>query len=187
MRSEKRNVEVSSESFVSMAVHAGQNATTVVHGILMGHFDQKITKIIKAIPVCHETPTKPLLQTALALASSADQGMVVVGWYIAPEKLDDKNPGPVPLRIVSNITTDEYEPVLILLDNDALVACLTGEAQKENVVKGFVKDFGQQWLEPVTLRISDEAKAVEVARSAFSDGIQVVDLTDHFEDSTRDW
>lgn len=170
-----------------MALHAGQNPTCEVHGLLMGSSSDDVTLVTKAIPVCHETPSKPLLETALSLASTAEEDLVTVGWYTAPKRLDDKHPGPVPLRITANLATSDVEPVLLMIDNDALAVCLTAARPKDEVVRGFGKDFGQQWLEALSLSISDEEKTFAAACSAFSTGITVVDLVDHFKDMKRDW
>eukprot|EP00547_Thalassionema_nitzschioides_P016751 CAMPEP_0194234202 /NCGR_PEP_ID=MMETSP0158-20130606/1974_1 /TAXON_ID=33649 /ORGANISM="Thalassionema nitzschioides, Strain L26-B" /LENGTH=201 /DNA_ID=CAMNT_0038967303 /DNA_START=32 /DNA_END=633 /DNA_ORIENTATION=- len=187
MNSKKKNVDVSAEAFVSMAIHAGQNPTNEVHGLLLGSSNKDMILVTKAVPVCHEIPTKPLLETALSLASSSEEDLVIIGWYTAPKRLDDKHPGPVPLRIAANLPTSDVEPVLLMIDNDALALCLTDENPKDDVVKGFGKDFGQQWLEPLSLSVTNEKKAFEAATSAFSNGIPVVDLVDHFEDTKRDW
>lgn len=182
----KTTVEVSPESFVSMVLHAGENPTTVVHGLLMGSFKGDKILVTKAIPVCHETPTKPLLETALGLAGALSEE-TVVGWYTAPERLTDTHPGPVALRIAANMATDKTEPVLIVLDNEGLAACLTGDSSA-SVLKGLGKDFGQQWLEPLSLKVTNESKASAAASSAFKGAIQVVDLVNHLEDAaSSDW
>jgi Uncharacterised protein family (UPF0172) len=183
----KSNVDVAPEAFVAMVLHAAQNPTTVVHGLLMGTFKGNTVHVIKAIPVCHETPTTPLLETALGLAGAVLEESCV-GWYTAPERLGDTQPGPVALRIASNMATiDNAEPVLIVLDNEGLVACLKGESTP-NVMKALGKDFGQQWMEPLALKVISEPKARAAAKSAFAEGIQVVDLANHMDDeSFPDW
>lgn len=170
-----------------MVLHAAQNPTTVVHGLLVGSVKSNTIHVVKAIPVCHETPTTPLLETALGLAGAALEESVV-GWYTAPERLGDTQPGPVALRIASSMaTTDNVEPILVVLDNEGLVACLKGESQS-NVMNGFGKDFGQQWMEPLPLKVISEPKARAAAKSAFDEGIRVVDLVNHMDDeSFPDW
>jgi hypothetical protein len=183
----KSNVDVSPESFVSMVLHAAQHPTTVVHGLLLGSFKGNTVHVVKAIPVCHETPTTPLLETALGLAGAALEESVV-GWYTAPERLGDTQPGPVALRIASSMATiDNTDPVLVVLDNEGIVSCLKGES-KSNVMFAFGKDFGQQWMEPLPLKVISEPKARAAAKSAFDDGIRVVDLVNHMDDeSFTDW
>mmetsp|Transcript_23089 Transcript_23089/g.38163 ORF Transcript_23089/g.38163 Transcript_23089/m.38163 type:complete len:213 (+) Transcript_23089:112-750(+) len=191
----KNSVEVSPESFVSMVLHAGQNPTTVVHGLLLGSFSGNDKVVItKAIPVCHETPTKPLLEIALGIVSaSADGKDVVVGWYTAPERLTDTQPGPVALRIAANLGSDDAskEPVLLVLDNAALADCLKGDdSSKDAVIKAFGKDFGQQWMDPLDkITVTKESKARAAAASAFSNAdIVIVDLVNHLEDDgAADW
>jgi hypothetical protein len=185
----KNSVTVSAESFVSMALHAGQNPTTVVHGLLLGSFSSGKVTVTKAIPICHETPTKPLLEIALGLVDTDKD--VVVGWYTAPERLDDLEAGPVALRIVANLASDNAteEPVLLVLDNALLAKCLTGKSDTSApVIKAFGKDFGQQWMEPLD-KIYIPSKVQAAAASAFSsDSIKIVDLVNHLEDdAAEEW
>lgn len=178
----KNAVEVSPESFVTMVLHAAQNPTTVVHGLVMGSVKGNTIHVTKAIPVCHETPTAPLLETALGLAG-AELKETVVGWYTAPERLTDTQPGPVAMRVAANMATDTMEPVLIVLDNQGLAACIRGDPTP-CVMKGFGKDFGLQWMEPLALKVISESKASAAAKSAYEAKISVIDLVNHMEDET---
>lgn len=180
----KQSVEVSPDAFVSMVLHAGQNPTTVVHGFLVGSTTNGTVKVTKAIPVCHETPSRPLLETAMGLLAED-----VVGWYTAPERLSDTHPGPVALRIAASLAdASKDEPVLIVLDNEELATCLRGENPKGSVLKGLGKDFGQQWLEPLSLNVTNESKTHAAASSAFEGDIKVVDLVNHLDDDDHpDW
>jgi hypothetical protein len=175
-------VEVSPESFVSMVLHAARNPTSVVHGLLLGSCKGNAIQVTKAIPICHETPTAPLLETALGL-TGAMLDETVVGWYTAPERLTDTQPGPVVMRIAANMATDKLEPVLIVLDNEGLAATLSGDFT-HCVMKGFGKDIGLQWMEPLTLKVTSESKARDAAKSAYEGKIRVVDMVDHMEDET---
>ena len=176
----KNAVEVSPESFVTMVLHAAQNPTTVVHGLLMGSIKDNTINVTKAIPVCHETPTAPLLETALAFAGATLEDSVV-GWYTAPERLTETQPGPVAMRIAANMATNQIEPVLIVLDNEGLAACLAGDSTP-CVMKALGKDIGLQWLEPLTLKVMSESQACVAAKSGHEAKIRVVDLVDHMED-----
>mmetsp|Transcript_38648 Transcript_38648/g.54401 ORF Transcript_38648/g.54401 Transcript_38648/m.54401 type:complete len:204 (+) Transcript_38648:17-628(+) len=187
-----KSTTVSAEAFCSMALHAAQNPTTVVHGLLIGKFEQATTvQVSKAVPVCHETPTQPLIETAIALAdASMDSDEAIVGWYTAPENVSAEcTPGPVALRIAASLETADGEPVLMLIDNVALALCLKGEPSKDmNVLQALGKDFGKQWLELQDLVILNETSALDAAQSAFQqDSIKTVDLVDHFENATSTW
>jgi len=177
---------LSSEAFVAMLLHAANNGTTVVHGILIGSFSSDKVAVTKAIPVCHETPTRPLVEMALALAA-ASTNEDIVGWYTAPEKLSDNKPGPTALRIAASLATDKNDSVLLLLSNEGLGQCLRGDTTRVPVIKAFGRDFGDQWLEPLEVTVAQEIKSIEVARNAFASKLDVLDLVDHWDRSTPSW
>ena len=176
----KQNVVVSPLALTSMLLHSAKHGTTSVHGILIGTFSPDAVKVTSAIPVCHEAPTKPLIDTALSLVEGG-----VVGWYTAPERLEDERPGAPALRIVASLAASNTlgEPVLIVLQNQAVVDCLTGKdaTSDASVIKAFGKDFGQQWMEPLNVSLQSETKALEAARQAHAEKVVLNDLVDHWE------
>lgn len=181
----KHNVVVSPLALTTMLLHAAKHGTTCVHGILVGSFGGDTVRVTSAVPVCHEAPTKPLVDTSLALVDG-----VIVGWYTAPERVQDDRPGAPALRIAASLAAanTQGEPILMVLQNQAVADCLNGESTNE-VVKAYGKDFGQQWMEPLDLSIESEAKAVEAARQAHSDKtLALHDLVDHWEDdAATEW
>lgn len=175
----KHNVVISPLALTTMLLHAAKHGTKSVHGVLVGTFSAADTvKVISAVPVCHEAPTKPLIDTALALV---DHG-VVVGWYTAPERLEDERPGAPALRIAASLgAAGGDEPVLIVLQNQAVADCLNGDTST-SVIKAYGKDFGQQWMEPLEVSLQSEVKALEAAKQAHHDQKVVLnDLVDHWE------
>lgn len=175
----KHGVVVSPSALVTMMLHAAHHGMTAVHGILLGTFsgDNKV-EVTSAVPVCHEAPTKPLIDTALALVGS----MGVVGWYTAPERLLDTRPGAPALRIAASLASSlKDEPILIVLQNEAVSACLGKGEGTADLIKAYGKDFGQQWMEPLELAIEKESGALEAAKQAHSEKIIVNDLVDQFE------
>ena len=186
----KQNVVVSPLALTSMLLHSAKHGTTSVHGILIGTFSSDAVKVTSAIPVCHEAPTKPLIDTALSLVDG-----VVVGWYTAPERLEDERPGAPALRIAASLGASNStlgEPVLIVLQNQAVVDCLTGNDTTNNtsvIIKAFGKDFGKQWMEPLNVSLQSETKALEAARQAHAENVVVNDLVDHWEgdSSSTEW
>lgn len=181
MTDKKKNVVVSPSALATMMLHSARHGTTAVHGILVGTFSADSIQVTSAIPVCHEAPTKPLVETALALVGDG-----VVGWYTAPERLQDTRPGAPALRIAASLASCvQDEPVLIVLQNEAVVGCFNGE-QKADVIKAFGKDFGQQWMEPLQLTLEKEASALEAARQARKDKIILDDLVDHWESAVEE-
>lgn len=175
----KNSVVVSPLSLTTMLLHSAKHSTSTCHGILIGSFSGDTVRVTSAVPVCHEPPTKPLVDTSLSLV-----GGVVVGWYTAPERLDDEKAGAPALRIASGLATasSQGEPILIVLQNRAVAACLTEEGKAGvRVLKAFGKDFGQQWMEPLDVSLESETQALEAARKAHSNKIAINDLVDHWE------
>lgn len=187
--SKHRSVVVSPSALVSMMLHAARHGTTAVHGILLGTFDDDKVTVTSAIPVCHEAPTKPLVDTALSLvvAAAADETSIV-GWYTAPERVSDVRPGTAALRIVSSLASgnkNQGEPVLCVLQNESLAKCLKGSSEGgADVIKAYGKDFGQQWLEPLKTVVTEETNAVNAAREARRQDILINDFVDHLEADT---
>ena len=181
----KHIVVVSPLALTTMLVHAGRNGAACVHGILVGTFSADTVRVTGAIPVCHEAPTKPLVDTALNLVDG-----VVVGWYTAPERLQDEKPGAPALRIAASLAANtQGEPVLMVLQSEAVAECLGGDTTKTEVVKVYGKDFGQQWMESLELLVESEVKALEAARQAHKDKVVLHDLVDHWEgdSAAADW
>ncbi|KAL3932427.1 MAG: hypothetical protein SGARI_003964 [Bacillariaceae sp.] len=148
--SNAEKVEIRPEVLVLMASHASSHPTTSVHGVLIGNAAGKTLKVTNAYPICHETPTKTLVETSLAMVQSSLDGnnggngssSKIMGWYTAPELLGDTKPAPVALRVVASLEdgNDGLQPVLIVLNNEAIVNG-NGSSTKE-LVTAFGKDFG---------------------------------------------
>lgn len=172
----KHNVVVSPLALTTIMLHAAKHGTTCVHGILVGSFSANTVRVTSAVPVCHEAPTKPLIDTSLNLVDG-----VVVGWYTAPERLQDEKPGAPALRIAASLAGNtQGEPVLIVVQNEALADSLKG-GTRTDVIKAYGKDFGQQWMEPLDVSVESKAKALEAARQAHGDNVVLNDLVDHWE------
>jgi hypothetical protein len=124
-----------------------------------------------------------LVQSSLDNSTNKSEKSVIVGWYIAPELLW---PGkmvklsPVALRIVASLTSkDLANPILLVLDNNAVVRGIEGKEQSpELLVSAFGKDFGYQWTEPLGLQVTDAGKAM---KAIYKGIVEVNDLTDHWK------
>lgn len=189
----KVTATVAPGAFVTIALHAAQYGTSAVHGILLGSYGKDSSvQISKVCPVCHEPPSKTLVETALSLASALSEDEIV-GWYVAPEKVNDDRPGPAALRIVAGLaaaTEEPNEPVLLVVNNESLAQCLKGDTEKTqgDVLVALGKDFGQQWLEPLNTTVTDETIALEGARKGYmNDTTKVIDLVEHWESNAKQW
>ena len=187
------SVTISPEVFALMGVHASCHPTTPVHGVLVGNrnkSNKNEVEITDAYPICHESPTKILVETSLSLILSVleDDNKTkksIVGWYTAPELLEETKPGPVALRVVASIAAASTtgEPVLLVLNNDKIVKLFEKEETDPNsCVQAYGKDFGMQWMEPLkSAKVMDSPKAV---KAVLNDKLQVKDLVDHWEAGT---
>lgn len=178
----KHNVVVSPLALTTMLLHAAKHGTSSVHGILVGSFGGGSVRVTSAVPVCHEAPTKPLVDTSLSLVEG-----IVVGWYTSPELFQEERPGAPALRIAASLAASsaDGEPILIVLQNQAVAECLQGDS-KMDVIRAYGKDFGQQWKEPLEVSLESKTKALEAARQAHEDNVTLNDLVDSW-DSATDW
>jgi hypothetical protein len=72
---------------------------------------------------------------------------------------------------------------LLVLNNQAIVdLVLEKENSPKDAVMAFGKDFGLQYMEPLTLNVSDVNKATKASSNI--NNIQVRDLVDHWEAGT---
>eukprot|EP00534_Pseudo-nitzschia_fraudulenta_P000761 CAMPEP_0201124102 /NCGR_PEP_ID=MMETSP0850-20130426/10559_1 /ASSEMBLY_ACC=CAM_ASM_000622 /TAXON_ID=183588 /ORGANISM="Pseudo-nitzschia fraudulenta, Strain WWA7" /LENGTH=209 /DNA_ID=CAMNT_0047391295 /DNA_START=63 /DNA_END=689 /DNA_ORIENTATION=+ len=194
----KDTVTIAPQVFALMAAHAASHPTSAVHGILVGSRTGDEVAVTDAFPICHENPTKPLVETALALVQSnlveGNKNGSIVGWFTAPELLHETKPGPVALRIVANMAAamGEGEPVLLVLNNESIVNLLAvgAEDYRENsttasqTIQAFGKDFGMQWMEPIDkLNVTNDSGATKVVTEMMNQENQsdlVKDLVDHW-------
>lgn len=172
--------------------------------------------VTEAIPVSHGAPTLPLVEAGLGLVhhqscsvggsgsgssnKTAVNSSCIVGWYTAPMLLDDSRPGPVALRMVANLAASPsaVEPILLVVQNSALAAAVAAvktetddrtstSTPPEPIIHALKRDFGNQWLDPISTVILDQPKdtvaSAEMIQQAVKQGIIVADLIDHFEDN----
>jgi hypothetical protein len=186
----KNSVVLRPKAVATMLLHAAKHTNTSVHGILLGSIEKNVVTVQDAVPISHGAPTQPLVEMATGLLN-ADSS--IVGWYTAPELLQDKRAGPVALRMVAALggaVADENkpEPALIVLQNSVLAACLQGKEQADTAFEAFGKDFGQQWLEPLKMTVENTPGASKATQEGFKSGTVVNDLMDHLDGpSSNTW
>jgi hypothetical protein len=185
-------VVVSPEAFCTMAMHAVRHKYSTVHGCLIGsQQDETTIRVHQAVPICHGALTSPLVESALGLltadASSHTTGSIV-GWYTAPMLLEETEPSPVALRMVASLESPEnsISPVLLVLQNQGLVACLQESATAKEALKALGKDAAssskhRQWLNSLSLTVDDSNKAIKATQEAMRQNYQLDDFLDHLE------
>lgn len=191
----------STSSLIGMILHANQHRTVSVHGILIGSYDDDGKDAAKVnvtgiLPVCHEVPTKPLIQTALGLAQSMleednKDRQVIVGWYTAPELLSQDKPGPVAQRLVANMdmggdddkTKSKNDPILVSIVNDKVGDLINGlEVSPSDALRAFGRNFSDQWMEPLEVELLGGAGNLDGIKNMYNGGM--IDLVDHWQSKT---
>ena len=192
-KSSPKQVVVQPLALSCMVLHALHHSHETVHGILLGQYKDQENEllVVDAVPVSHGAPTRPLVETALGLVDGNDKKKIVVGWYTAPALLQDTKPSPVALRMAANLdgeneqssSSNHQRPsCLIVLQNAAIVASLKGESKAPgDMVQALGKDFGKQWLDPISSRVDNASKGIEAIKQALEEEIVVSDLKDHYE------
>ena len=195
----KKRVVIAPHAFATMVAYAAKYSTSSVHGVVVGTTTSDTINVTNIFPICHdETPTKPLVDTALALvASSLEEDSSsskdkIIGWFTAPELLQDNTPGPVPLRIVATMDygVDDTDKVLLLVRNEEItniIQDVDSTVNQPKAIEAFGKDFGNQWMESLEVTITNEGDAETLARKLASDET-ITDLVDHWKAvSTSKW
>lgn len=194
--------------FCTIALHAHRHPDESTHGFLVGRHEDvasgTIVQVDQAVPVSHGAPTRPLVEMSMglveaSLGSTTSQSGRIVGWYTAPRLCDDTQPGPVALRMVASLATSvattldskrltetatNPDPVLLVLQNKALGQLLRQKqtsTEASDVFHAYGRDFGQQWLEPLTVKVSDSQAAGRGLREGVQQCIVVNDFMDHLE------
>lgn len=197
---EIKNVVIEAKAFCCMILHAIQHSNDTVHGLVMGYWEKDKIIIRDAVPVCHGTPTLPIVETAIGLIEAIQSTnenetkkeeekntMRIVGWYTAPMHMEDTAPGPVAMRMATNLETENSPSTLIVLQNKALSTYFSGEGSAEDGMQAYGKDFGKQYQDPIATTINDGSGACLALVKAKEDGIICKDLMDNMEDTTTVW
>lgn len=124
---------ISLTSQIKMALHATKYGySTPIHGIVLGNkTDDNVLEIVDVVPVCHEVPTKPIVDMSLRLTDAylqqlnpglgggiGDFGSCksanIIGWYTAnAQTSNDEDAEEVPnapaCRIVSSLADSASE------------------------------------------------------------------------------
>lgn len=187
----KPTVTIDPEVLVLLVAHAITHRTTSISGALVGTYGNNTVRITNAYPICHETPTKVLVEMSLALVQSSleeeSSKKQIVGWYTAPELFRDTKPSPVALRIAASLANGDAatSPVLVVLNNEGIAKVVEGKEENvpsETIITVYGKDFGEQWMEPLTHNVSDFSKAVKAIVT--NKNTPIKDLVDHWEAGT---
>jgi hypothetical protein len=172
------SVVVSPLAFCAISLHATRHKNCTAHGLIIGTREDATFRVENAIPICHEGPTLPLVETALGLLANQN----ILGWYTAPMLLDDTFPSPVAMKMVECLGTGSNDPLLLVVQNQALATCLQDKAAPAGeALKAFGKQNNNQYKKPLNIIVEDSNKATKVILEALQQSYQLDDLEDHLE------
>jgi len=189
-----------------MALHSAKHGfSNPIHGIVLGRNTAdggKNLQVVDVVPVCHEVPTKPIVDMALRLTDAylhlhQKKGMLggvkIVGWYTANSDGEDGGelPNPSACRIASsvaeNINTNNEEGnaggdcVLLLVFTSRLVNRIkdVADASSLPICAVFEKDRSRMFTQKVddsrittTTTHTDVAASVDRTRDVISKAMQ---------------
>jgi len=187
-----KTVAVLPQATVAIAGHCQAHANDSVYGILLGSsLKQGAMVVTDAIAVSHGAPPSlPIAEAALGLADQHTKAgsIAIVGWYTAPMLLEDTRPGPVALRLAAQLASSSVEPVLLVVQNKALSACVLDGASAKEMVQALGRDFGDQWLEKIATTVEKpEAVGKAIQQTREMEKEFGTDLLDHLKDVSKVW
>lgn len=210
------SISLSTVSQAKMALHAARHGHgNPIHGILVGRSSPASVEVTDAVPVCHEEPTKPIVDMSLRLVDGhltiKNDGTGIVGWYTANANAGDDAPGPSARRVASCLSSEEGcgGCVLLAVSSGRIAGCLAGDGDGGPICDAYEADgkSGAYTRLVDGTRISSEdggARLGEVIGSAIrSSGgegegdvaagggaaqLSICDFVDHLDDCGRgDW
>lgn len=176
------SVIVSPEAFCAISLHATRHKYSTVHGVLIGSCVDSILFIEEAVPLCHASPTMPLVDAALGLLADRN----IVGWYTAPMLLEDTTPSPVAVKMASNLEAScrsKIGPVLVVVQNLKFAQCSQGTdvAAVGESLKAFGKHGGKPLTSLLASNIKDANRALKALKEALAQNYQLNDFEDHLQ------
>ncbi|KAL7521060.1 hypothetical protein ACHAWX_005751 [Stephanocyclus meneghinianus] len=124
-----------------MALHSARHGfSNPIHGILLGQRSASLLEVTDALPVCHEVPTKPIVDMALRFADiylqQKKESLEIVGWYTAnstvTSSFEEEIPNVSACRVVSSMSEqmDNTEAIVLVLLSAMGVVSTLDETEK---------------------------------------------------------
>ena len=141
-------ISLSLKSQIKMALHATKYGySTPIHGIVLGKSNTDGSlEVVDVVPVCHEVPTKPIVDMALRLTDAylqhqqQERGLKIIGWYTANSNSNinsEELPNASACRIASSIAEIDEDGgdniVLLLVSTSKLVSSMTKQTGTDNL------------------------------------------------------
>lgn len=203
MSSAAPKISVSALADTKMILHATKHGfSNPIHGIIIGKKSSaggnNLLEIVDAIPVCHEVPTKPIVDMALRLCDAhlqtqrSDNDLTIIGWYTSNASTSDDEPNSSACRIASSMSDycEEGDPnfILVLVTTTGIVAAVSKDSEDSTTTSSsaaacrvFLKDTKTKTFsqEVDSSLISSENVSKELITNAMSKGLPIYDYVDH--------
>ena len=199
----KSTISISTVAQTKMALHSIKHGfSNPIHGIVLGKAEGSSLNIVDAVPVCHEVPTKPIVDMSLRLTDAYLQqqkpGVKIVGWYTANANAstnEDELPNGSACKIASSMaeccSDDNEQFVLLLISTSKLVDYST---TKTTICTVYEKDTRRAFTQKVDdSRVKTDGKEGVVAKAIMqsddvSTSAEVCDFVDHLNNGgVGDW
>ena len=205
-------ISVSALAETKMALHAAKHGfSNPIHGIVLGKKSDgnDVLEIVDAIPVCHEVPTKPIVDMALRLtyahlqqqrgSGGADDNnnLTIIGWYTSnASTLDDDAPNLSACRVASSMSGNGEEGdtfILVLVTTSGILAAVSTDSDDSlspSLCRVFQKDTRTKTFtnEVDSSLISQENETSYIISKAMSKEMPIFDYVDHISNyGSDDW
>ncbi|KAF8895190.1 hypothetical protein BD779DRAFT_1498023 [Infundibulicybe gibba] len=115
---------ISEAAYIKLFFHAAKHPHRPVNGVLLGKSTSKdAVDVLDAVPLLHHwTSLSPMMEIGLDLARSyaESEGMLLVGYYQACERLDDTALAPVGEKVAGIIRNGFSDAIAFVLDGEKL-------------------------------------------------------------------
>ncbi|GAA5941102.1 hypothetical protein JCM3775_001306 [Rhodotorula graminis] len=180
-------------AYLKLVLHAAAYPSSTVVGVLLGTVDDRSTGAVTvsdAVPLLHHwSELSPAMEAGLALAETfaKQQGAVLVGLYVANERLGDVRVPHGVQRAADAVRSQCAEALVLVVDNDKLAS---GEPAIIPHLPSSKPPASWQpsSLSSAKLTLADPASPTK-ALAAVREGQHrlVGDFDAHLEDVTVDW
>ncbi|KAF8262910.1 UPF0172-domain-containing protein [Lactarius quietus] len=120
------NFQLSDLAYTKIILHALKHPHQTVNGVLLGGLSQSVgrtVEIVDAVPLQHHwTNLSPMMEVGLGMVTNyaRTRQLQIVGYYQAPERLDDTTLSPVGERVACKIKESFETPVALVINGSKL-------------------------------------------------------------------
>ena len=197
-------ISVSALAETKMALHSAKHGfSNPIHGLIVGKSGSDgVVEIVDAVPVCHEVPTKPIVDMALRLVDAhlqqqGDENLAIIGWYTSNASTsDDETPNLSACRIASSMSDCCQEGlgdsfILVMVTTTGLLAAVSKDSDSSSALcRVFQKDAKTKTFssEVDSSLITQENDTSYIISKAMSKEMPIYDFVDHISNyGSDDW